>query len=439
MRRSLPLWLLPALLVAAPAARAQEPSFAKDVDQAVERGVDYLWKLQNKDGTWPYTSRGATLLATYTLLECGVSPNDERLRKSVNVLRDHMLTSNRTYEIALAIFLFDKLGDPADIPLIEALALELLAGQSPTYGWTYECPGMPPAVMKRVEKQIAKTIADGPRQLPEKPVQDKKPREPKQVDPAVMGLAQPLFRAPLPLPDAATWKQDFPDNSNTQFAMLALWVARRYGMPVDRALLGTEIRFRATQQKSGGWSYHSRSFDPQAPMPNQPTAAMTACGLIGLALGNACYPATMKKMDLNQDERVKAALYVLGAGLGEPGKKREELVLGNAGKSYYFLWTLERMAVIYGFQTIGGIDWYRWGGELLLANQRADGSWQGEFGAGGIDTCFALLFLKKANVAKDLTTKVGDKVKDPGRVPAELLDLIGRDVQPGVGGMPKKK
>jgi hypothetical protein len=41
--------------------------------------------------------------------------------------------------------------------------------------------------------------------------------------------------------------------------------------------------------------------------------------------------------------------------------------------------------------------------DILLANQGADGGWNnGEF-RGGPDTCFALLVLKRANLASDLT------------------------------------
>jgi hypothetical protein len=72
-----------------------------------------------------------------------------------------------------------------------------------------------------------------------------------------------------------------------------------------------------------------------------------------------------------------------------------------------------------------------------MANQHVDGSWKGEYVMGGVDTSFALLFLKKANVAKDLSAKMENKVKDPGKVSEQLLDLIGREVTPGVE-MPKK-
>ena len=70
---------------------------------------------------------------------------------------------------------------------------------------------------------------------------------------------------------------------------------------------------------------------------------------------------------------------------------------------YYYLWSLERVAVALNLDTIGNKDWYAWGSGLLLSNQEEDGTWQGDYGTGGVDTCFALLFLKRANLAMDLT------------------------------------
>ena len=41
----------------------------------------------------------------------------------------------------------------------------------------------------------------------------------------------------------------------------------------------------------------------------------------------------------------------------------------------------------------------------LVASQRDGGTWEGEFGP-DVDTCFALLFLRRANLAKDLTASL---------------------------------
>ena len=93
----------------------------------------------------------------------------------------------------------------------------------------------------------------------------------------------------------------------------------------------------------------------------------------------------------------------------------------------YFLWSMERMAVVYDFKTIAGHDWYEWGSGLLVGYQNDDGSWSNAY-SGTVDTGLALLFLKRANVAQDLTAKLqfitapdasGDRTKTPS--PGELL------------------
>ena len=42
----------------------------------------------------------------------------------------------------------------------------------------------------------------------------------------------------------------------------------------------------------------------------------------------------------------------------------------------YFLWSVERVAVLYNLPTIGKKEWYRWGAEILVANQKKDGNWE---------------------------------------------------------------
>jgi hypothetical protein len=398
--------------------------------------VAYLKSLQQADGSWPHQRKGATPLAAWTLLECDVSPNDPIIQKAVAYTREFILTSDSTYEIALAIMLLDRLGDPEDLPLLEALSLQLLAGQNPHHGWTYGCPPLPESELTRLRQHLAKQKEKGPPKLPEKrPVQ--KPRDPKQVHQAAMKLAQDLNNAPVPRPIPGLL--DEADNSNTQFALLALWVARRNGMPADKALERVASRFRGTQHKSGGWPYDNRPVGAEL-KPSQPTATMTAAGLLALAAANGLTADKGVKGDFNKDPVVTAGLVAVSVSIGEPGQPRDKLLLASPGKSYYFLWTLERMAVIYNLKTIGGKDWHRWGVELILANQQADGGWRGEFAEGGCDTCFALLFLRKANVAEDLTARFGTQMRDPGEVPARLLDLIASEVQPGIDSKqsPKK-
>ena len=71
----------------------------------------------------------------------------------------------------------------------------------------------------------------------------------------------------------------------------------------------------------------------------------------------------------------------------------------------YFLWCVERVAVIYGMERIENKDWYRWGRKWLLDTQSPDGSWSDRYGP-EIDTAFAVLFLTRDNPAQDLTVKL---------------------------------
>src|SRR5207302_534180 len=57
----------------------------------------------------------------------------------------------------------------------------------------------------------------------------------------------------------------------------------------------------------------------------------------------------------------------------------------------------------------------RWGAEILVANQAENGNWDkgGYHGAKPtLDTCLALLFLKRANLARDLTNKIPFRAAD---------------------------
>jgi hypothetical protein len=227
------------------------------------------------------------------------------------------------------------------------------------------------------------------------------------------------------------------DNSNTQFALLALWVARRHGIPCDAAVALVERRLRATQRPHGGWTYRYPPFVTDEGVfrsPDyQPSGAMTCAGLLGMAMVHAVSADNPKapKRDLAQDPAIKAGFLALGALLGEPaGDVAKVKSLDKAGKLYYFLWSLERMAVLYDLKTIGGKDWYRWGAEILLAQQGSDGGWHGEYTLGGCDTCFALLFLKRSNVAEDLSKRLRDRARDPGKAPPRLLEMIDREFAP---------
>jgi hypothetical protein len=192
----------------------------------------------------------------------------------------------------------------------------------------------------------------------------------------------------------------FDDNSNSQFALLALWAARRHDVPTERSLALAEDRYRGSQHDDGGWGYM---------IPEKwSRPAMTCVGLLGLAMGHGWEAPSKDGKGMNakvDDAAIRAGLKYLGQQIGS----NEPPVAHNL----YYLWSLERVAVLYNLKSIGGKDWYSWGVAQLLPKQRGDGGWLSFSYPGhdhrpaplmaSIDTCFALLFLKRSNLVQDLT------------------------------------
>src|SRR5262249_16901971 len=69
-------------------------------------------------------------------------------------------------------------------------------------------------------------------------------------------------------------------------------------------------------------------------------------------------------------------------------------------KYFYYMYGLERAAILYGTEQIGQHDWVANGMQALLGAQRPDGSWKSPVDGNELqDTCFAILFLRKATRA----------------------------------------
>jgi hypothetical protein len=394
-------WAVAAVLAAAAPAAAIEKD---DIDKSVKRGVEALRRGQDGTGCWhAYQDVGLTSLAALTLLECDVPANDRAVQAAAAFVRKGCITEKQTYSLALAILFLDHLGDPADQPLIESLTVRLLGGQTRAGGWTYDCPGPSDGEQLRLTKLVTQRD-ETPRRDPPKPGKRDIKDLPQEVQAEILDVARrtPVQQAPG-------------DNSNTQFATLALWTARRRGMPTEPALARVEARFRGSQNADGGWSY-----DLHGPISHgQSSATMTAAGLMCVAVADATANDLADKekpaRDVGQDKNLRAGLAVLGKVIGHPVAKQRELGLPAVipqigGQSYYFLWSLERVCVALDLKTLGNKDWHQWGAEIIVANQQLDGNWKGEYAPA--DTCFALLFLRRANLAQDLTTSLKGKLTD---------------------------
>ncbi len=421
------------LLIAADARAADEAA----IKQAIDRGVRYLRAVQ-VNGQWPCQHIGATALGALTLLECGASPKDPVVQAAAKAVREAAANNlTHTYSISLAIVFLDRLGEPGDVPQIESLTVRLLAGQSADGGWTYECPRLSDAEVKRLTAAAGRQNELVGRRGPPGGAGAKDKDAPRGKR-TVKDLPEEI-QAQLTQLGRAVPTGTLSDNSNTQFATLALWVGRRHGLPVHGALARVDARFRTTQHADGGWSYTGIGEGPAVAGVGTSRATMTCAGLMALAVAAGSNGEVVKERgkeprDLSKDANMRGALAAINSVVGEPVGKRGLPLPRVGGKSYYFFWSLERCMVALNLETLGKKDWYAWGAEILVANQTQNGSWQGEYGDsyGGADTCFALLFLRRSNLVSDLSASLRDRFKNPGTKVLRAGGPVGG--KPGAGG-----
>jgi hypothetical protein len=407
------------------------------INAAIDKGIAYLVRTQAKSGSWTDGSyqAGYAALGGLTLLEGGLAADHPAVQRAAACVRSTPIGNHRTYQVALAVLFLDRLGDPRDEPLIQMLGLQLIAGHNERGAWGYECPVLTPqqaqqlllalqknqpklpsalgkdaksALKAPLGKNDAARQPEAPRQ-PEAARQAEPPRDPRSSLQAFANEAKkrrqmfPNIQAPvLQMPAGPNHPfLDIPelnflvrreDNSNTQFALMALWAARRHGVPAERSLILAAHGLAATQNSDGGWGYNSFG------MQSGTTPAMTCVGLLGLAMGHGLLSPAAEKDAPPADPRIAAGLKQLGSGIA-----------GGNLRNLYFLWSLERVAVLYNLRTIGNKDWYDLGARSLLDAQEADGHWSMGYYFGSsppLDTCFAVLFLRRSNLVRDLSERL---------------------------------
>jgi hypothetical protein len=312
---------------------------AEQVRQSIERGVKFLKERQDKKGrtagSWddegPLYHGGLTPLCILALLNSGVGPDDETVKRSLTYLRAY--APETTYTFSLQTMAFAAAEPKKDLLLIKRNA-------------------------KWLENQ---QIKDGPR--------------------------------------AGMWSYPNPgapnrgDNSNSQFALLALYEAERAGVAVsDKTWRLAYNHWKNSQNPDGSWGYEPG---------HAGTGSMTNAGITSLIISGGALSAGDAK--LNGD-------HVQCCGEQQPSDAVENglgwldrnfSVYRNPGTTYwlyYYLYGLERTGRMTARRFIGKHDYYREGAKLLVDWQLADGAWPEPSRVEKdpvLSTCFALLFLAK--------------------------------------------
>lgn len=318
---------------------------AEQVRKAIDRGAKYLLSRQRNNGSWPDIigqPGGVSALCTLAVLNAGVEPDHEKIQLALRHLRK--IKPEWTYVVSLQTMVFARAEPDKDRLLIDRNVKWLQSAQ----------------------------ITEGPH-----------------------------YKGAWSYPGRGNG-----DNSNSQFALLALHEAERVGVSAgNRTWRLAKIYWEKCQNDDGSWGYNRQ-------MPGG-TGSMTCAGITSLAIaadrvqsnnarvvGGRIKCCTARGAD--ETNRIERGLEWLG---------RNYSITRNPGRgawALYYLYGLERAGRLTARRFIplppkpghaDRADWYREGADWLVGKQESlSGFWTGQ-GSGEnkplIGTSFALLFLSK--------------------------------------------
>ena len=213
-----------------------------------------------------------------------------------------------------------------------------------------------------------------------------------------------------------------PDLSITQYALLGLRAAEAAGIEIERDVWEDALRFTLSNQQKpvptadgpeAAFHYHSGSAW---------TSSMTTAGLSNLGI---LRPRLEKKLNNKRRRELDTGIEM---GLRWLGNRMQVKNTGANAWHRYYLYGLERAGALLDVKKMGGQDWYQLGARALVEDQKPNGAWEESHYDGYMwikmhdaDTCFALLFLRRATSAP--VTPKGD------------VDSISFRSEPKVGGV----
>ena len=307
------------------------------IEQSIEKAKDWLIREQEADGSWKCTMRstetrvGATALVVLALANAGLEKDHPVISKSLTWLRQH--EPKETYSVSLQTMVFAMLSPITDRPLI----------------------------VRNVEWLEQAQVAQGP--------------------------------------TTGSWSYSVDrgagDNSNSQYAMLALHEAANLGINVKEVIwIRAQQYWLSCANGDGSWGY---TIGNRGGSGSMTCAGITSIWITAEHLGR---PSAKPLGDSVSCCAGGGSPEVLERGLEWLGKRfsvKENPATGGQTWLYYYLYGLERVGRLTARRFIGDHDWYREGAEMLLSVQDGLG---GAFKGGRIEdptvaTSFALLFLAK--------------------------------------------
>jgi hypothetical protein len=337
---------------------------AEEVNAAIDRGADFLWKFvleENiKKNSSPFGSMREHSLVSLALVHAGAHKRhpdfDAELRKYLNSLQPEQRLD--AYQAGIVCMLIETYGDPSYLPLLESVAQYLLELQGEKGSWSYS-RSLPRDFFKKADDDRVIIVTGG------HPLEDREAKQPRTR--------------------RTDWKQGVDgDNSTSQYALLGLHAASRSGIPVDAEVWKRSLAsYRERQDKDGAWAYHASN--------SWGYGSMTCAGICSIALTRH----QLGEKDPAADPAIEAGLTWLAANFSLVGHAKH-----NPPDQWYFyyLYSLERVGRVLDLDFMGPHEWYPLGVRHLIGSQTPEGGWVGK--SQELDprlaTSFALLFLTRA-------------------------------------------
>lgn len=329
-------------------ARADVAAIQPEINAAIDAGMRFLLSEQLADGSWEHLSElypsGSTALCVYALLKSGLTVRHPAVRAGLDAMLS--MPPRETYSAGVQLLALNATDNDAYRNAMEPILGELLAWREKG-GWSY---------------------------------------------PADQGGDELV-------PVKGTL-----DLSNIQYAALGLRAAVLSDYAIDARVWKDLAKTTQTfQTESGGFRYWNEEHNPFAVTGSMTTAGVATLHMAREALG---------KSPKGADEAIERGLAWLDANLrlaSNPSERSDGLGRGG-GHYFYYLFGIERVGSFLDRDQLGGKFWYRDGARRLLKAQNSNGSWndppttlemrplmRDEGSSELSDTCFALLFLRRAS------------------------------------------
>lgn len=406
-KRTGTLIIFAALFIAA-SYQDKKKATEKEIETAITKGVKWLKGAyeasvkgddKNKVASHSMISQGHELIL-YTFIHADLNEKDETFKKLLEKVLSTKPEQKRTYNVAVEIMALVSL-DPAKYQDRIAHCVQVLVdGQLYNGGWGYGPSGMKNP--KDIETDDKKTPTTHDKKGSLKEIIIKKQKK-------------------------ATDKMARCDNSNSQYAALGLRAAFEANVKVEKEVLQLARQYyEKCQNDDGGWEYSFRDnteknktqfHDPKkttSVRKEQSYGSMTVGGLAALA----GYKFMLKE-DYKKDKCVQKAVEWVSKNFAVDKNPNPQIPSGHYHYHYYYLYGLERAAAMSDVMKFGSHDWYQEGAYYLVKHQQEDGHWSGDKDKATngldkknprikpgpvqqndywapIDTCFAILFLRRA-------------------------------------------